>query len=432
MPYIGSSRYKYSPYLTTHFGKTEKFTPGDAVSVPDEQTGLPAIGLLPGDLFGQGMAISADRNTLAVGASSRDASFANQGSVFVFTRNGGTWLQQAEIFATEPFFSEGFGATGGIALSADGNTLAIGSPQAIDYYRGCVYVYTRSGSTWTFQQKISSSTGQDYADFGESCALSDDGNVLVIGEPKQNAGGTERGRVHVYTRVDGVWSLDNYFGASTPVNSGRFGFGVSVSANGVFIAVGAPGDFTNGRCYLFENVSGTWTQRAIHVPTVSGNILNTLSFGTNMVISPDGTMMLACAPSGNVKNSSGTSIFGGPGWARLLTYSAGSFITTATFIASSPQNTDNMGSSVSVDWDSGRIALGSLGYDAPSKTNAGRVHIFTNSGVSWSETKVIERAVSQAQELFGAGVALYGNKVAVGVPQAGPSFTGAVDLVGAV
>lgn len=31
MPYIGSSRYKYSPYLTIHFGKTEKYDPGDAV-----------------------------------------------------------------------------------------------------------------------------------------------------------------------------------------------------------------------------------------------------------------------------------------------------------------------------------------------------------------------------------------------------------------
>ena len=84
---------------------------------------------------GNALAISGDGNTLAVGAPSvssaakgingdqNDHSLFGAGAVYVFTRRGDDWVQQAYIKASNPKQSSRFGST--IALSADGNVMAV-------------------------------------------------------------------------------------------------------------------------------------------------------------------------------------------------------------------------------------------------------------------------------------------------------------------
>ena len=122
---------------------------------------------------GQGVAISADGMTLAVGApheasgssgingNQRDNSVFDAGAVYVYLRSGSRWTQQAYLKASNPQANAAFGHA--VALSADGNTMAVSAywessnakgingnqkdesiPQA-----GAVYVFTRRGSTWT-------------------------------------------------------------------------------------------------------------------------------------------------------------------------------------------------------------------------------------------------------------------------------------------
>lgn len=105
---------------------------------------LPAIGYVKAsnteanDQFGFAVALSADGNTLAVGAiledsnatgidggSQGDNSAPESGAIYVFTRSGGTWSQQAYVKASNTGASDFFGRT--LALSADGNTLAVGA-----------------------------------------------------------------------------------------------------------------------------------------------------------------------------------------------------------------------------------------------------------------------------------------------------------------
>ena len=127
------------------------------------------------------------------------------GAVYVYSRRGDSWAQQAYIKASNAESYDHFGNA--VALSGDGNTLAVAAyfeasgatgvdgdqrdnsrPQS-----GAVYVFARTGATWSQQAYIkASNTGeQDDGDtFGFSLALSRDGNTLAVGAPSEDSGAT--------------------------------------------------------------------------------------------------------------------------------------------------------------------------------------------------------------------------------------------------
>ena len=157
------------------------------------------------------MSLSADGNTLAVGATGEDSSatgingdqtdntFADDpfteeaGAVYVFTRSGSEWEQQAYIKASNTDGIDIFGIS--ISLSADGNTLAVGAfgeaSSAIGINSdqndnaaeeaGAVYVFRRMGSLWEQQAYIKAGNTDAEDFFGRSVSLSADGNTLAVG-----------------------------------------------------------------------------------------------------------------------------------------------------------------------------------------------------------------------------------------------------------
>src|SRR5262245_7352000 len=158
---------------------------------------------------GNSVAVSGDGSTMAIGApfesggargingNQDDNSTYASGAVYVFTRQGDSWTQQAYVKASNPGQNDHFGSSG--ALSRDGNTMAVSAhweasaatgvdgnqsdnsiPEA-----GAVYVFSRTGSAWTQQAYVkASNTGRqgsadefgDGDQFGYSLALSGDGN----------------------------------------------------------------------------------------------------------------------------------------------------------------------------------------------------------------------------------------------------------------
>ena len=158
-----------------------------------------------GDLFGYATSISDDGNTIAVGAFLEDSnatgingdqtdnSSSNAGAVYIFTRSGTTWSQQSYIKASNADGGDQFGEF--ISLSADGNTLAVGAynedsnatgingdqTDNSSSNAGAVYIFTRSGTTWSQQSYIKASNADGGDQFGYEVSLSDDGNTLVVG-----------------------------------------------------------------------------------------------------------------------------------------------------------------------------------------------------------------------------------------------------------
>ena len=266
------------------------------------------------DEFGRSVSLSADGSILAVGATSEDSnavgingnqsdnSTPNSGAAYVFTRSGTSWSQQAYIKASNTGASDSFGLT--VSLSADGNTLAVNSQNEGSNATGlngdqtdnsasgsgAVYVFARSGSTWSQQAyiKASNSEANDY--FSYSMNLSADGSTLAVGTPYEasNAVGINgnqsdnstrgNGAVYVFTRSGTNWSQQAYIKTSYAGSHDFFGVMLSLSADGNKLAVGSQTDWSNatgingdqtnntvmrsGAVYVFNRSGTNWSQQA--------------------------------------------------------------------------------------------------------------------------------------------------------------------------
>jgi hypothetical protein len=170
----------------------------------NQQAYVKASNTWAGDYFGYPVVLSADGNTLAVGAgdedssttgidSTRDHGASHAGAVYVYSRDGsGNWSPQAYVKASNTGIGDYFGIA--VALSADGNTMAVGAHKedsgssginstsdelATD--AGAVYVYSRSGTTWSQRAYVKASNTGAGDHFGWSAALSGDGNTMAVG-----------------------------------------------------------------------------------------------------------------------------------------------------------------------------------------------------------------------------------------------------------
>ena len=147
---------------------------------------------------------TAERSASAISVGSDQANNAanNSGAVYVFVRNGAIWSQQTYIKASNTDSGDSFGFK--LALSGDGETLAVGARLedsnatgigGDQIYNatgqsGAVYLFVRSGATWSQQAyiKASNTDGNDF--FGGSVALSSNGDILAVGAQNESSNAT--------------------------------------------------------------------------------------------------------------------------------------------------------------------------------------------------------------------------------------------------
>lgn len=210
--------------------------------------------------MGQSVALSSDGNTVAFGGFQDDS---NTGAVWVFTRSGSTWSQQgSKLVGTggSATATQGFS----VALSADGNTLASGG-RGDDSNIGAVWIFTRSGSIWSQQgsKLVGSGTEGSLTYQGNSVSLADDGNTLAVGGPSDNS---DIGATWVFVRSGSVWSQqgDKLIGSNG--TTAQQGSAVSLGADGTTLAVGGPyddylEDSARGAVWIFTRAAGIWSQQ---------------------------------------------------------------------------------------------------------------------------------------------------------------------------
>jgi trimeric autotransporter adhesin len=290
----------------------------DGAGAWSQQAHLKASNPDPGDRFGTKLALSADGDTLAVGATFEDSSAtgidgdesdntaAESGAAYVFRRDAsGDWNQQAYVKAPNTGAGDIFGTL--VDLDGDGDTLAVvassedsaavgvggdmNDENAMDAGAAYVYVSEDGGDTWSFQSYVKA-PNTDAGDTVARVALSDDGLTLAIGALAEDgsssgvngdfaAKGTgASGAVFIYGRDGSEWSFETYLKASNPGVVDFFGSALAVSADGNTIAVGARGEdggssgvggdesddsgFESGAAYVFRRDDGDapWSQRA--------------------------------------------------------------------------------------------------------------------------------------------------------------------------
>jgi len=222
-----------------------------------------------GDSFGYSVAL--DGAMLVVGAY-RDAigGNANQGSAYIFTRNGTAWAQQQKLTAVaiDGLPNDKFG--GSVALG--GGAVVVGAP-GVDTSRGSVYVFTFNGAVWTQQAKLSANDRAAGDEFGYTVAL--DGDTLVVGAFRDSIGANfQQGSAYVFTRNGGVWTQQQKITANDGGVYGHFGYSVALDAD--TLAVGAPGnslEAPQGAAYVFARAGASWvqTQKLAATDGVTGN-----------------------------------------------------------------------------------------------------------------------------------------------------------------
>lgn len=231
-----------------------------------------------GDRFGGAVAVSG--STLAIGAGARTVGGTGYvGVVYVYVKKGSSWVEQAEIPAPSQNYDEGFGA----ALALHGSTLVVGAEGLTvngHAYQGGAYVYARKGSTWSLQATLLASDGAAQDFFGVSVVLS--GSSVVIGA--LYAGANDAGGAYVFTRKGTAWTQQAKLTASDGAQDDSFG--CSVGYVGTTIVVGASGHATStsrGAVYVYTGKGASWSQQTeLSVPSPGGAYDD---FGTSVSMS---------------------------------------------------------------------------------------------------------------------------------------------------
>ena len=230
-----------------------------ATPYPSAQQGDKLIGTGAVGAAGQGysVALSADGNTAIVGGYKDNA---GQGAAWIYTRSGNTWSQQGSKLVGTGYAGASYqGAS--VALSADGNTAMVGGT-GDNSGQGAVWVFTRSGNTWSQQDSKLVGTGAVGVNTqqGYSVSLSADGNTAIIGGPNDNS---FKGAVWVFTRSGNAWSQQGSKLVGTgATGSANQGFSVSLSADGnTAIAGGYQDNIGTGACWVFTRTAGAWSQQ---------------------------------------------------------------------------------------------------------------------------------------------------------------------------
>lgn len=274
------------------------------------QLGADIIGEATGDRAGSAVAINAAGTRIAIGAYLNDGGGGASGHVRVYDLVGGTWTQVGADLDGDAT-SWGFGWQ--VALSASGSRL-VASGAGVNNTTGHVKVFDLVGGTWTQVGNTLTASNE----LGAGLDISDDGSTIAAGSPSA-AGVSRIGTVVVYRLVGGTWTpLGN--GLVGEQGGDTFGEWLSLSADGTRIAVGAPTDREGGvsgggspagKVRVFSLSGATWAQLGNDILGTTG--LNGDGLGTSVVLSADGTRLIATGPSQNVAR---VFTLGGTTWAQ--------------------------------------------------------------------------------------------------------------------
>jgi uncharacterized repeat protein (TIGR01451 family) len=340
------------------------------------------------DFFGSAVAVSGD--TAVIGAWNKTiGSNNNEGAAYVFTRSGITWSQQQKLTASDGVAGDEFG----ISVAISGDTAVIGANgKASD--QGAAYIFTRSGTTWSQQQKLTASDGTANDAFGYSVAIS--GGTAVIGA---HGKASYQGAAYVFTRSGTTWSQQQKLTASDGVAYDYFGYSVAISGNTA--VVGAYEKTVTysyqGAAYVFTRSGTTWSQQQ-KLTASDGAIYD--EFGYSVAISGDTAVVGAYKKVGTYSDQGAAYVFtrSGTAWSQQkeLTASDGAIY-------------DYFGYSVAV---SGNTAvIGAYYKTVGSNTSQGAAYIFTRSGTVWSQQKELTASDGAANDYFGTSVAFDGAAV---------------------
>ena len=313
--------------------------------------------------------------------------------VTAYSKNGNSWTSEG---ALDPLSTNS-----GPSLAIDGDRAIVGSPGDSILGQpsaGSIYVFSRTGGAWTRTMRLYDvDTAEFHFALGTSVAL--EGETIVGGSPRATTEAGASGKGSVFDISGGSWQVvANLSGGNSHSEEN---FGTSVARAGDTMIVGAPGAASEsvwviGAAYVLEKLGNAWVEVSHLFPTST----RTQGFGRSVSLS--GNTAAIGAPVDDYLGATYVFVRDQGGWSQQARLTSGSPLLTY------------FGNSVALDDD--LLAVG----EPRSSTAAapGMAHVFERSGAIWSLQGVIQAADGSNGDRFGSVVALSGDTLVAGAPQA--------------
>ena len=369
-----------------------------------------------------GDAVALDGDTMVVGARYDGTTASQAGAAYVFIRHGTSWTQQAVLLASDGAVADKFGYS--VAIS--GNTVVVGAfnDDAPLSNSGSAYVFVRSGTTWTQQQKLTAGDAAADQEFGNAVAIN--GDLIAVGEHFADLpSASEAGAVYIFARSGTVWTQTQKLVPSGGVILGNY-FGESLAISGHKLVVGSDGadiPFTAaGSVYVFVESGGVFSlEQKLSIPSGA----NGDDFGFSVAI--DGTTLVG----GALQYSAvpGQPAFGA---AYVYEFDGANWISQGRLTASDGAAFDRFGYSVAVHGNT--VAVGAREADpVASGGDVGAAYVFTRTGATWTQQQKLGQGDPFNGDRFGVSVAMSFDTLLAGAAEknlTSPSGQGAVYTFG--
>ncbi len=215
-----------------------------------------------------GVSVTIDGDLLVVGAPYQDAAGSDFGWAYVFVREGTAWVEEAKLISSGSSIGDHFGRS----VWLEGDLVVVGAP-GHEYSLGGAYIFRLEGTTWVEEAALIGSDTVEGDGFGNSVSIS--GDVIVVGAPYHDDGGSVTGSAYVFRDNGANWIEETKLTASDTTTAGSFGACVSVSGDAIAVA-------RSGGAYIFREEVGIWTQEG--KPSGSGGLWSVSLDGEDLVV----------------------------------------------------------------------------------------------------------------------------------------------------
>ncbi len=332
------------------------------------QLGQDIDGEAANDYSGFSTSMNATGDRIAIGANLNDGNGSNSGHVRVYDWNGFSWVQLGQDIDGE---AAGDGS-GTVSMNFTGNRVAIGGSgnDGNGTNAGHIRIFEWNGSSWV-QLGLDIDGDFSNAEVGKYISFNELGDHIITGNPDY---WQDRGRINVY-QWDGLsWTQKGYISSGQDPYD-ELGTSVSINNSGNIIAAGAPGaDGTvsnSGIVKVYQWDGTNWNQLGLDIVGESsfekfGRSIDLNSLGNKIAIG-------ATSSSAGIGNNTGrVSVFSwdGTNWNKIVSEINGE------------SAHDHFGTSVSMNFDGDKIAIGAYGNNNSNGWDAGHVRVHSCSSYS--------------------------------------------------
>jgi len=362
------------------------------------------------DKFGCAVAVSGDTAVVGAEADNAGGQSTLQGAAYIFVRSGTTWSQQQKLTASDGARGDAFGC----AVAIDGDTVLVGAQWddvGTNLSQGSAYVFTRSGTTWTQQQKLTTSDGAADDWLGGALALS--GDTALVGVERHDVGAKrQQGVAYVFTRSGASWSEQQKLTA--PDGAAWDAFGGAVAVSGTTALIGADSNLFSfdqrsgvGVAYVFTRSGATWSLQ---------QMLNAADFS---MYGGFGDAVALCGDTALVgRRWDDIGANGSQGSAYVFTRSGTTWTQQQKLTAADGAAGDHFGCSVAL---SGNVALiGARWADVGANREQGSAYVYVRSGAAWTQPPPLRASNGRIWDRFGDSVALCGDTAVVAAWDSAP------------